>query len=166
VALDLLPSNFRSSLVKEEGAPFLRDHEIAGNEPALVSALTSAGLPIRDLNEAGRSFFTYSTLAGDTVGIGGYELYGEDVLLRSIVVPEAHRSHRIGRNLVPLLLYRAFRAGARKAWVLTTTAEPFFTKLGFKVTERSKAPETILATREAKELCPSTAILLSRSIGF
>lgn len=166
VVLDLLPPGFRSSLAKEDGAPFLRDRSIAGDATELSEALTAAGLPTGDLNEAGRSLFAYSTLAGDAVGFGGYELYGEHALLRSIVVPQAQRSHRIGRNLVPLLLYRAFRAGARKAWVLTTTAEPFFTKLGFKVTERSAAPETILSTRQAKDLCPSTAILLSRSIGF
>jgi arsenate reductase (glutaredoxin) len=166
VVVDLVPPDFYSGLVKEEGAPFLRDRSITGSDPTLVAALTTAKLPTSDVTEAGRSFFAYSTLAGEAVGFGGYELYGQDVLLRSIVVPEAQRSHRIGRNLVPLLLYRAFQKGARKAWVLTTTAEPFFSKIGFKVTERSTAPETILSTRQAKELCPSTAILLSRSIGF
>jgi arsenate reductase len=166
VVVDLLPPDFHSSLVKEEGAPFLRDQPIAGDDPALRAALTAAKLPTDDLNEVGRSFFAYSTLAGDAAGFAGYELYGEQVLLRSLVVPEAQRSQRIGRNVVPLLLYRAFRAGARQAWVLTTTAEPFFSKIGFKVTERNAAPPSILSTRQAKDLCPSTAILLSRSLGF
>jgi len=166
VALDLLSPDFHSSLVKEDGAPFLRDATIAGDDPALNAALTAAKLPTSDLNETGRSVFAYSTLAGEAVGFGGYELYGKEVLLRSIVVPEAQRSKSIGRNLVPLLLYRAFQAGARRAWLLTTTAEGFFSKLGFKVTDRSVAPESILSTRQAKDLCPSTTVVLSRNIGF
>ncbi len=166
VVVDLLPSGFHSSLAKEDGAPFLRDRSITGSEPRLIAALTAAGLSISDLNEAGRRFFACNTLAGEAAGFGGYELYSEEVLLRSVVVPQALRNRRIGRNLVALLLYRALRAGARRAWLLTDTAEPFFTKIGFKIMERSAAPEAILATRQAKALCPSTATLLSRSIGF
>ncbi|MDR3526322.1 MAG: arsenic resistance N-acetyltransferase ArsN2, partial [Rhizomicrobium sp.] len=145
---------------------FLRDRSIAGSDHALIAALSAAGLPTSDVNEAGRSFFAYSTLAGEAVGFAGYELYGEQVLLRSIVVPEALRSRCIGRNLVPLLLYRAFQSGARKAWLLTTTAAPFFSKIGFNVRERSAVPEVILATRQAKDICPSSAVVLSRSLGF
>jgi arsenate reductase (glutaredoxin) len=166
VVVDLLPPDFHANLAKEDGAAFLRDHVIAASDQSLVAALTAAGLSASDLDEPEQSFFAYSTLAGDAAGFGGYALYGADVLLRSVVVPETQRSQRVGRNLLPLLLYRAFRAGARKAWVLTTTAEPFFTKLGFKATERSAAPASILETRQAKELCPSTAVLLSRSLGF
>ncbi len=166
VALDLLPPDFHASLTKEDGAPFLRDRVVAGSEPALIAALMTAKLPTSDLNGAGQQFFAYSTLAGAPVGFGGYERCGDDVLLRSIVVPEALRGQRLGRNLVPLLLYRAFREGARRAWLLTTTAEPFFVQLGFKVSERRAAPAAILATQEAKGLCPSTAILLSRKLGF
>ncbi|MDR3387928.1 MAG: arsenate reductase (glutaredoxin), partial [Rudaea sp.] len=68
VGLDLLPPDFHSSLVKEDGAPFLRDRSIAGSDHALIAALSAAGLPTSDVNEAGRSFFAYSTLAGEAVG--------------------------------------------------------------------------------------------------
>jgi len=166
VVLDFLPPDFRCSLTKEDGAPFLRDKTIAASDLGLKAALTTENLPTSDLKEPGRTFYAYSNLTDEVVGFGGYELYGTDVLLRSVVVPEAQRSQRIGRNLVPLLLYRAFQAGGRKAWVLTTTAEPFFSKLGFKVSERSAAPQSILDTRQAKELCSTSAILLTRSIGF
>jgi len=166
VVLDLLPLDFTSALAKEEGAPFLRDAPIAGNDAGLLAALAAANLPVDDLQEPGRSFYAYRTLTGELAGFGGHELYGENVLLRSIVVPGNARNRRIGRNLVALLLYRAFRAGARKAWVLTTSAAPFFSQIGFKAAGRDTAPETILSTRQASGLCPSTAVLLSRSIGF
>ena len=40
----------------------------------------------------------------------------------------------------------------------------FFEAIGFKRTERAMAPQAILGTRQARELCPSSAVVLSRSI--
>ncbi|MGA7713650.1 MAG: arsenic resistance N-acetyltransferase ArsN2 [Rhizomicrobium sp.] len=162
--LDLLPSRPATEFAKEEGVPFLHDARIAGNDPDLAAALKAVDLPTDDLLEANRIFFDYRTLGGTLLGYGGYELYDKDVLIRSVVVPQAGRG--IGRNLIPLLLYRAFEGKARRAWLLTTTAAPFFEKLGFQATARAEAPESILSTRQAKSLCPASATLLSRSIGF
>ncbi|MGB8601255.1 MAG: arsenic resistance N-acetyltransferase ArsN2 [Rhizomicrobium sp.] len=129
-------------------------------------ALRDAGLPIDDLGEAGRCFYAYHTLGGTLAGYGGFECYGADVLIRSIVVPEALRGKAIGRNLVALLLYRAFQAGARRAWLLTITAANYFEKIGFKPVARDAAPQNILSTRQAQGLCPVSAELLCRNIGF
>ena len=70
---------------------------IAGRDADLQAALKSAGLPIDDLNEPGRRFFRIER-AGLCLGYGGVEIYGEDALLRSVVVPEAQRP-RGGREL-------------------------------------------------------------------
>lgn len=70
----------------------------------------------------------------------------------------------IGSGMLALLLRRAFDEGARDAWLLATTAAPFVERGGFKRAERSAAPATILATRQAASLCPSTAALLTRGI--
>ena len=53
------------------------------------------------------------------MGYGGYELYGEDVLLRSVVVLPAMRGKGLGRALTESLLARAGEAGARRAFLLT-----------------------------------------------
>ncbi len=164
VVLDLLPEFPARDLAKEDGTPALVDAPINGAAPELRIALDQAGLPTDDITEPGRVFFAYSTLAGEQVGYGGFEQYGGDVLLRSIVVPEAQRSRGIGRGMVPLLMRRAFDAGGRRAWLLTTTAAVFFEKTGFKSADRAQAPEKILSSRQASALCPSTAALLVRSI--
>ena len=88
------------------------------------------------------------------------------MLLRSIVVLPALRASGVGRNLVPLLLRRAFDRGARRAWLLTTSAAPFFEKIGFARIPRDGAPRDIAATRQFAQLCPASAILLSRPISF
>lgn len=166
VAADLLPDTLIANLLKEEGAPFLKDRLIAADNVGLAAALAAEGLPVDDLTEAGRIFYTFSTLDGASVGYGGYEPLGEHVLLRSIAVLPAFRGKGLGRNIVPLLLYHAYREGARTAWLLTDTAAPFFEKIGFKVVDRQAAPAAVLATRQAASLCPASALLLSRSIGF
>lgn len=166
VAADLLPDMPVANLLKEEGAPFLKSRPIAADDASLAAALAAEGLPVDDLTEAGRTFYTFSTLDGATVGYGGLELLGEHVLLRSVAVLPAFRGTGLGRNIVPLLLYRAYREGARTAWLLTGTAAPFFEKIGFKVVDRQAAPAAVLATRQAASLCPASAPLLSRSIGF
>jgi arsenate reductase (glutaredoxin) len=166
IVLDLLPKIPGTDAFKEEGAHFLRDEQITGRDPVFVSALKAAVLPVDDLSEAGRTLFSYRSLAGTLLGFGGYELYGKDALLRSIVVLPEGRGKRAGRNLVPLLMYRAFREGARTAWLLTTTTANFFDKIKFKRRIREEAPASILSTRQAKSLCPKSAVLMSHGIGF
>ena len=163
---DLLDEVPPLTLLKEEGAPFLKDTALPGSDPGLAAALSAAGLPVDDLALPGRSFFAFHTLEGALAGYGGFELAAKDMLLRSVVVPEAARGQKIGRNIVPLLLYRAFRTGARQGWLLTESAAPFFAGLGFKPKDRAEAPAAILATRQAAALCPASATLMSRKLGF
>jgi arsenate reductase len=162
--LDLLPAPPTGDLTKEDGTPVLADAPIDGAAPELRAALEQAALPTDDVAEPGRVFFAYSTLAGERVGYGGFEQYGRDVLLRSIVVLPARQRRGIGRGVLPLLMRRAFDAGSRRAWLLTTTAAAFFERAGFKPADRAKAPEAILSSRQASALCPSTAAFLVRSI--
>lgn len=160
----LLDHGPEHEVLKEEGVPFIVARAIASNDAGFVNALRDVDLPGSDLDEAGRSFFAFSTLAGSHVGYGGFEQYGSDVLVRSVIVEPQHRGKGIGRNLIAVLLREAFDAGARKAWLFTTNATALFEKAGFKPAARDAAPATILATRQATELCPATATLLSRAI--
>lgn len=166
LVLDLLAPDLDVDVNKEEGSPFLRDERISGGDPGLAAALMHTGLPMDDLAEAGRTFYAYRTLAGRRVGYGGFERHGHDVLLRSIVVPPADRNLGIGRNLLALLQRRAYDQGARQAWLLTQTAAPFFERAGFKAVDRDQAPPAILATRQARDLCPASATPMARTIAF
>lgn len=155
-----------AGLDKEAGSVFLRDEQIAGDAPDFVAALSSAGLPVDDLAEMGRTFYAYRTHSDRLIGYSGFERYGRDVLLRSIFVPLAYRNRGMGRSLLTLLLQRAHSQGARQAWLLTETATPFFERAGFETVAREHAPPTILATRQAQSLCPVSASLMTRSITF
>lgn len=135
---------------------------IQSADPDFRSALIAADLPIDDLDEPGRTFYS-CTWDGVIVGFGGYELYGDDVLLRSIVVMPDRRGERLGRAIVETMVHDAGRKGARAAWLLTTTAEDFFNHLGFARVDRAAAPRSILGTRQATTIC-TTAALLTRTL--
>ncbi|MFT0890975.1 arsenate reductase (glutaredoxin) [Pseudochelatococcus sp. G4_1912] len=162
IVLELLPEDIKT-IEKEEGAPLLRAHQIKADD-ALVQALADAGLPTDDLSDAGSTWFRFAVPEGETVGYGGFELYGNDALLRSIVVLPDHRERGIGRNLMLLLMRKAFDAGARTGYVLTNSADGWLEKLAFKAVERADAPQAILDTRQANELCPKSATLRKRSL--
>jgi N-acetylglutamate synthase-like GNAT family acetyltransferase len=130
---------------------------------AFVDALTTERLPTDDLAEPGRVFLQVEQ-DGQTVGFGGYELHGEDALLRSVVIPPALRGVGLGRDVAEGVLRHAAQAGARRAYLLTTSAAPFFERLGFSRIERAAAPESIRSTRQAASLCPSSAAFMMRPL--
>ncbi|WP_420023800.1 arsenic resistance N-acetyltransferase ArsN2 [Cereibacter azotoformans] len=131
---------------------------VAGNDPALIAALTAAGLPTDDLTEPGRGFFAYRS--GDRpAGFGGIERHGAHALLRSIVVPEGRRGEGLGGAILAHLMTEA--TGAAAVWLLTTTAAPFFARHGFRTVPRGNAPAEILATRQAAAICPASATLMT-----
>lgn len=174
MVIELLPQWPGGDHRKADGTPFLVDTPIAGTDPELAAALRDAGLVGDDLAEPGlrffarffTRFFTYSTLSGARVGFGGFQCLGEDVLLRSLVVLPPFRGQHLGDGMLALLQRRAFDEGARTAWLLTTTAAPFFERAGFKPVERSAAPAAILATQQAATRCPADAALLTRRISL
>ncbi|MBS9479071.1 arsenate reductase (glutaredoxin) [Ancylobacter radicis] len=164
--LDILPFAPREDRVREDGSLFLRDEQIGAGEPRLAKALREAGLPTQDLRESPGRFYSFRTLGGRLIGYGGFELYGTDVLLRSLLVTESGRGQGAGRNMVLLLMSRAFDLGARTAWVLTTDAAPYFETIGFTRHARETAPPAIAGSPQAAGICPASAILLSRSIAL
>lgn len=164
MVLDLLPDRPMPDFVKDDGEPALRDRILDGVPSALVAALTAEKLPIDDLDEPGRRFYAYETLSGRLVGFAGFELYGEDALLRSLVVLPDMRRHGHGAAVVARLSRRAFDLGARRAWGLTTTVAAWLETRKFHRVARAEAPAAILASRQAQSLCPASAVLLTRPI--
>jgi amino-acid N-acetyltransferase len=65
------------------------------------------------------------------VGAVGAEVYGEEALLRSLVVAPDWRGTGMGGRLVDALERAAFGWGVRRWWLLTTTADHFFAARGF-----------------------------------
>lgn len=125
--------------------------------------LAEAHLPHDDLNSHLRHFIVASE--GETiVGVIGLEVYDHIGLLRSLVVAPDVRKQGIGRNLVEELCKHAMAQGVCDLYLLTMDAQDYFSRLGFERIERTLVPQLIRTTRQFSELCPSSAILMYRSL--
>jgi arsenate reductase len=136
----------------------------AASAADVAPLLAQAGLPTDDLAEPGRRFFCFRDERGGTVGVAGLEIHGEDALLRSVAVAPACRGRGLGRDIVRRTLEQAALLGARRAYLLTTTAPAFFVALGFAAIERGTVPAPIAATHEFTTLCPASAVCMAKTL--
>lgn len=141
--------------------PVVLERATAGDEPLIAALLQQAGLPHEDFAPH-LGHFIVARRSGVLVGAVGAEVCGPDALLRSLVVAPGQRGAGLGDALLRRLEAEAAAWGVTRWWLLTTTAEAFFRKRGFRTTARSEAPERIAATEEFRGLCPSVAVCLSR----
>lgn len=131
----------------------------------LRALLASAGLPAGDLTVAHLPLFRLATVRDDRlVGAVGLELAGAAALLRSLVVAPELRGSGLGQALVDAALELARERDVAEVWLLTTTADRFFEKLGWRRVERSSAPAGIRATAEFASICPASSICMVRSL--
>lgn len=129
----------------------------------LEAALASAGLPVIDLREPGRLFFRFDDATGP-VGFAGIEGVGDDRLLRSVVIIGERRGVGLGSAVAVTLEAAAAKIGAVTLHLLTTDAAPFFARHGYKIRERSAAPDAIRASREFTSLCPDSATYMAKVV--
>ena len=90
------------------------------------------------------------------------ERYGDSGLLRSVAVALEWRSTGIGRTLVDRVLEEGRGAGVREVYLLTTTAEHYFPRLGFACVDREIVPAALRASAEFSGACPASAVVMRR----
>jgi amino-acid N-acetyltransferase len=135
----------------------------SGDAAAIAALLREAGLPHEDFADH-LPYFLVARRQGEAVGAIGFELHGTAALLRSLVVAPAHRGAGLGDRLVKRLTASARRQGVRRFYLLTATAEAFFSKRGFEKIDRRSAPAAIVGTKEFNSLCPVSAVCLTRPV--
>lgn len=135
--------------------------------PSRIGASTlllTESLPVSDLTDAHMSHFYFCGDASAPTALVGFELCGPDALLRSLVVSHEMRSRGIGRQLVAHAESEARALGVRSMYLLTNTAEPFFSSLGYAAADRDQAPESIRSTREFSSICPSSSAFMVKRL--
>ena len=134
------------------------------SRPTVAALLQAQGLPVSDITNEHLEHFFFVGSDGLPTGLIGLELYGIDALLRSLVVAENARSKGLGSTLVEHAEQYAISKNVRSMYLLTTTAEAFFKRLGYKRIERSQAPPSIERTREFAGLCPASSAFMVKSL--
>jgi amino-acid N-acetyltransferase len=129
-----------------------------------VALLLSQGLPTADITDEHLAHFFFVDADGSPAGLVGLELYGPAALLRSLVVGENARGNGLGSTLVRHAEQYAVTTGVRTLYLLTTTADRFFQRLGYERIERSQAPTSIKETREFASLCPASSAFMAKTL--
>jgi amino-acid N-acetyltransferase len=139
---------------------------IRGRPPrsTAVALLQAQGLPVSDITDEHLEHFFFVGSVGSPTGLVGLELYGTDALLRSLVVADNARRKGLGSALIYHAEQYAASKGVRSIYLLTTTAEAFFKRLGYECIERSNAPPSIERTREFAGLCPASSAFMLKSL--
>lgn len=131
----------------------------AGDLPRIKELLIQNNLPTDGVDEHWRTFVVART-EGKVVACGGSEAYQFAALIRSVAVEADYRSHGLGRRIVRQLLDRLASRGLREFYLLTTTAEEYFKKRGFKTIDRDEVHPQLLSSREFQGACPDTAVCM------
>jgi amino-acid N-acetyltransferase len=130
---------------------------------AIARLLTAAELPTAGVDE-GIDGFVVARDGRFLLAVAGTERYDDAVLLRSLVVAPEARGCGLGARLVDERLMHGAREGAGEAYLLTTTAEAFFARLGFVAIRRDDVPDGVRASEEFASLCPASATVMHRTI--
>lgn len=122
--------------------------------------LAAEHLPFDDLTERSLQTFVVLRDGEHVAGAVGIEVYEEVALLRSLIIAPDFRSHGYGGQLTSAIEVLAESAGVKSIYLLTTSAEGFFSRHGYRRIERSQAPAAIRGTSQFSALCPATAVLM------
>ncbi|MFZ5625172.1 MAG: arsenic resistance N-acetyltransferase ArsN2 [Gemmatimonadota bacterium] len=142
--------------------PALRPARPADLDAAL-GLLAEAGLPTGGVREA-FSEFIVAEVEGSLAGVAGVERYGDAALLRSVAVAPTWRGTGIGRALIDDVLGRVAASGVKDVYLLTTSAEHYFPRHGFRCIRRDEVPAAVQASGEFTSACPASATVMHRAL--
>jgi N-acetylglutamate synthase-like GNAT family acetyltransferase len=127
--------------------------------PLILQLLRDAGLPTDGVADHLETAFVARD--GDAVvGCAAVELYPDGALLRSVAVAPTARSLGLGRKLAEAAITLAQARGIPAVYLLTTTAEHYFPKLGFTVVARETVPGGVQQSVEFRSACPASATVM------
>ena len=135
----------------------------AGDLPAVRRLLETQHLPLDGIDEH-VSTMVVAKKGSEVVGAAAVELYADGALLRSVVVDPTAQGQGLGHRLSDAALSIAKDRGTRTAFLLTTTAEKFFPKLGFEQIMRDDVPASVQASIEFQSACPASAVVMRKRL--
>jgi amino-acid N-acetyltransferase len=131
--------------------------------PGVYRLLTECDLPSSDLISSQVRIWVLRK-GQDIIGTIGLELYGDHGFLRSFAVTQPYRKLGMGGRLIDTLIEFSRSQGVHTLHLLTTSAENYFEKIGFKKWDRTEAPETIRGNAQFSTLCSSAAVYMNRKL--
>lgn len=135
---------------------------------AIITLLEEANLLTDDL-PIGLGTFRLAYADERLAGVAGLEILGKNGLLRSVAVSPDFRDQKIGNQLVNLIVGLTKFEKITTLYLITTTADGYFERLGFTRVDRTNpavagqaVPDSISQTRQFSELCPASAVVMKK----
>lgn len=129
----------------------------------IISLLQANSLPTQDLPLSLDEFFTAAD-EGKVIGLIGMERYGHYGLLRSMVVHPDYRNKQIAETLVKKLEEQAKASGITVMYLLTETADKYFSRKGYSTITRDEVPAEVKASSEFSHVCPVSATVMKKPL--
>ena len=126
--------------------------------------LASFDLPTEDINTLNLREFWVAEEQGQVIGVGGIERNGNIGLVRSLAVQQEHQSNGVAKKIYDAIEKYAVDKGVLRLYLLTTTAEEYFQKLGYETIDRDSAPIPIKESNQFSNLCPQSAVLMQKRL--
>jgi amino-acid N-acetyltransferase len=133
-------------------------------EASVKRLLNAANLNSSDLTPEHMKQFFGTGAKENLDGVVGLELFGTIGLLRSLAVVSSRRRTGLGSRLVAQAEDYARNHGIKSLYLLTDTAEAFFTHRGYRRLGRDEAPHAIRETREFSEICPVSSVFMIKHL--
>jgi len=150
--------------MKDEYTPDVALHNASQGElPDILALLDECELPKEGLT-AHLSTTIVARNGSEIVGCSALELYEEFALLRSVAVKPLYRSRGLGLRLTKAALDLASEYKVSNVYLLTSSADMFFSKLGFESISRADVPENVRRSVEFTTLCPDTATVMTKAL--
>lgn len=128
----------------------------------VFSLLTQQKLPITDIKEDTLLYFLLD--ADKVMGTAGLDIFDDCALLRSVSVVADARGKGYGKIMNEQIEKFAKESGISCMYLITHTAKDFFDRQGYCVIDRATAPDAIKQTEQFTGLCPSSAVVMKKTI--
>jgi amino-acid N-acetyltransferase len=130
----------------------------------IKQVLLDCGLPNDDITLAHLDYFFILRDGNTLAGVVGLEIFGKCGLLRSLAVTQSNRAKGFATQLTKQAEAYARSNKVDALYLLTLTAEGFFSKQGYQKTDRNSVPAVLQQTTEFKNLCPASAVCMVKSL--
>lgn len=129
----------------------------------VVALLRAAGLPTEDIRRDLENFWI-ADAGGNAIGVIGMDLYAPFGLLRSMTVIPEYRNKGIASRLVDQVEQLAKKQNLSELYLITNTAESYFSKKGFQLITKAELPDSVASSEEMNGLCPASSVIMRKTI--
>lgn len=133
------------------------------DHPKLIELLNHFNLVTQDIDYNNQLFVSLRQNKCISA-IGGLEFHMPYALVRSVAVHPEYQGNGYARIICEALSRQAMSRNVRDLYLLTETAQGFFSKAGFVAVERSVVPDIIKATVQFSTLCPDEAVVMRKQL--